>query len=162
MSSRNGSATSSPFVGSVVPRGRIRRVTLNPARDRCVDYLPASLDPQFLNIPIGKGISKIPPDGAEDDVRDEMPPSQDRRSLRFCDDLAILVRYEDFCNTSGRTRKGRPFVNQVCSLAPSPFNPCEEKGGVLAICWSSYSTVGKTDTRNQAQPIGTSVMSCTG
>jgi hypothetical protein len=53
--------------------------------------LQAAFDQQFLDITIGKGISKIPAHGTENDLWCEVPPLEDRRSVRLSHDLSSIA-----------------------------------------------------------------------
>jgi hypothetical protein len=64
----------------------------------------ASLDQQFLDITIGKGIAKVPTDGTENDLGGKVPPFEACGSLWVCHTLSSVAGpIPDFCNRSARS-----------------------------------------------------------
>jgi hypothetical protein len=53
--------------------------------------LQAPLDQPFLDISIGKGVAKIPANGAKNDLGSEVPLLEDGRSLEFCHSLSSVT-----------------------------------------------------------------------
>jgi hypothetical protein len=53
--------------------------------------LQASLDQQFLNIPIREGVSQVPSDSTKNDLGSEVPPLEDWRLLEFCHSLSSVT-----------------------------------------------------------------------
>ncbi len=59
----------------------LRSKPLGPPPDRGMIDFNAPLGEQFLHIAIGQAEPQVPPDRAENDVRLEMPPLEDERTL---------------------------------------------------------------------------------
>jgi hypothetical protein len=87
---------------------------LNPSPDRRIVDLQAAFDQQFLDITIGKGISKIPARGTENDLWCKVPPLEDRRSVRVSHDLSSIavLSWRFFATHPTRPNNGARVLTQ--------------------------------------------------